>query len=111
MMVKKYKGKVYGAELTSAEKKAMEIEVANQLAEFLRKNDMEISSMILWILHEQFKFGPKRLKQFYDNFSPALKDLADRYEMDEEDQYWLCMHQLKEYGIDIEEWAKEKSGS
>lgn len=109
MLVKKHNGKVFGAEFTAAERKAIDMEVSRQLADFLRKNDMEISSMILWILHEQFNFGPKRLKEFYDNFSPALKDLADGYEMGEEDQYWLCMHQLKEYGINIEEWVKSNA--
>ena len=107
MRIKKYKGKIYGADLTSSEKKAIDIEISKQLSEILRKNDIEISAMVLWVLHEQFNFGPERLKRFYDNFDPLLKELADRYDMGEEDHYWLCLHKLKEYGVDVEEWAKK----
>lgn len=108
MQVKKIGGKVYGATLTAAEQKAMNMEIQKQIAEYDRKNIMEMDSIVLWQLHEQFGFGPKRLKRFFDNFIPAMEELVERYEMEDSDQIWLCTHKLKEYGIDIEEWSRKR---
>ena len=86
----------------------MNQEIRNQLAEYDRKNELEIDAMVLWVLHEQFGFGPKRLRHFYDAFSYAMDELVNRYVMDDSDQPWLCTYKLKEIGIDLEEWRKEK---
>ena len=110
MQIKKAGGKVYGANLTSAEKKAMDMEIQRQLADYDRKHILEIDALILWQLHEQLGFGPTRLKRFFDQFAPALDALIKRYELDDEDQIWLCTHMLKkQYGIDLEQWEKERS--
>lgn len=108
MQIKKNKGKIFGAAMSSSEKKAMEMEIRRQLAEFDRKHVLEIDASVLWTLHDVFGFGPKRLKQFYDNFSSSIDSLLDQYEMDDCDYIWLCTKKLKEYGIDIEEWDKER---
>lgn len=57
MQLKKAGGKVYGAVLTAAEKKAMDLEIQRELAEYDRKHIAEIDATILWVLHEQFGFG------------------------------------------------------
>lgn len=108
MHVKKIKGKVYGAQLTTAEKKAMDMEIQRELAEYDRKHALELDALILWVLHDQFGFGPKRLRQFYDSFTVSIDDLLKRYEMDASDQVWLCTHMLKQYGIDLEMWHQER---
>ena len=81
MYMKKAGGKVYGSHLTAAEKKAMDIEIRRQLAEYDLKHANELDAMILWHLHEEFGFGPKRLKQFYDTFAVRLDELIKHYEM------------------------------
>lgn len=111
MVVKKSGGVIFGANLTSAEKKAMNIEIQKQLDEFDRKHKREIEAVVLWELRTRFGFGHKRLRDFYDGFDPAIDELIKRYEFDEEDKVWLCTRELKEYGIDLEEWEKEKGGS
>lgn len=68
MHIKKAGGKVYGAVLTAAEKKAMDIEIQKELAEYDRKHIAEIDATILWVLHEQFGFGAQRLRTYYDAF-------------------------------------------
>ena len=68
----------------------------------------ELDAMILWHLHEEFGFGPKRLKQFYDTFAVRLDELIKHYEMTDSDMVWLCTYKLKQYGIDIEEWNKQR---
>lgn len=108
MYLKKSGGKIFGASLSSAEQRAMNLEIQRQLAEFDRKHAQEIDALVLWQLHEQLGFGPVRLRRFYDNFSPALDDLVKHYEMASEDELWLCTRMLKDYGIDLEQWEKDK---
>lgn len=70
---------------------------------------LEIDALVLWVLHEQLGWGEKRLRRFYDNFADEIDALVQRYQMDEEDKVWLCTQKLKDYGIDIEQWDKERS--
>ena len=106
MRVKKAGGKVYGADFTAAERKAMNLEIQRQLAEYDRKHANELDAIILWQLHIQFGFGVTRLRRFYDRFKAEYFDLVKRYEMDEADNIWLNTHKLKEIGVDIESWNK-----
>lgn len=107
MLFKKTKGKVYGIEMNSAEKKAMDMEIRRQMAEYDRKNALEIDALVLWVLHERFGYGPVRLKRFHDAFVGELQELLRRYEMEETDQVWLCTHMLANYGVNVDEWWKE----
>lgn len=111
MFVKKAAGKVYGAKLTAAEKRAMDIEIQKELAEFDRKHMLEIDAIVLWGLHTELGFGVDRLKRFYDNFAGAMDDLINRYEMEQGDKVWLCTYKLKELGIDIDKWDRERNGN
>lgn len=109
MVVKKAGKIIFGAELTAAEKKALEKEMQRYFAEYDRKNVSEINAMVLWQLHKVYGFGPKRLKKFYDAFMPDIETIAENYEMqDTDDKIWLFTHKLKELGIDIEQWDKER---
>lgn len=99
----------YGKPMSKAERKALDVEIRRELEEWDWKHSIEIDAMILWVLHEEFGFGPKRLKQFFDRFSSSLTELKDRYQMEEEDKIWLCTHMLKRYGVDLEVWAQEKT--
>ena len=69
---------------------------------------MGLDAIILWELHTQLGLGPKRLKKFFDGFSDALNALVNRYEMDISDDVWLCTHKLKEIGVDVEDWYRQK---
>lgn len=108
MKVKKAGKRVFGAVMSAAEKKAMDMEIQRQLAEYDRKHIREIDALVLWELREQFGFGNKRLKKFYDNFSRGIEALISRYEMEQGDDVWLCTYKLKEIGCDLEEWEKER---
>ena len=104
----KINGKIFGAKLTNAEQKALDIEVRKAMAEYDRKNENEIDALILYILMSEFDFSVKRLRKFYDCFTPSLDALCERYEMtDKDDDIWLCTHKLKEHGVDIEQWNKD----
>ena len=107
MRVKKIGGKVYGAVLTTAEKKAMKMEIQRQLAEMDKKNKEEVDATVLYILMTEFGFGEKRLRRFHDIFDEQITELVNRYEMDSDDDVWLCTEMLKRRGIDINQWNKE----
>lgn len=78
--------------------------------EMNRDNEDELDAMALYILHEEFGFGEKRLKRFYERFSLGLKELGERYQLNEyEDRLWLCKRKLSELGIDISEWRRENA--
>lgn len=109
MQIKKYGGKVYGANLTASEKKAMDLEIRRQLAEYEKGHMYEIDAMILWLLHEEFGFGKKRLKKFFDLFDKSSRELVKQYELENSDRIWICTYMLKQYGIDIEKWENEKN--
>lgn len=111
MVVKKSGGKIIGGDLTSAERKAMTIEINKEIAANTRKNVLEVDAMILWQLHELLGLGEKRLTDFYKAFIPALDALCNRYEMEtDSDKIWLCTHKLAEIGVDIEKLRKETVG-
>ena len=107
MRVRKIGNTIIGADLTKAERKALDIEVQKAIAEMDKKNTKEIDAMVLWVLHEQFGFGPERLKRFHDNFIVELRDLVNRYEMPMTDASWLCTRKLERYGIDLDEWYEK----
>lgn len=108
MKIKKSGTKIYGANFTAAERKAMDMEIKRQLAEYDAKHKLELQALILWQLHEQLGFGIKRLKQFYDGFDTAIDALIGRYELEDSDSAWLCTLKLKDIGADIEKWDKER---
>ena len=107
MRIKKSGKYIMGAELTAAEKKAMNIEIAKQLAEYTRKYQVEIECIFLRELR-QYGFGEKRLKRAFDDFGNDLDELIARYELGDEDKLWLATEQLKREGFDVEQWHREK---
>lgn len=110
MIIKRSGKHIYGADLTAAEKKAMNMEIARQLAEFTRKYEVEIECIFLRELR-QYGFGATRLRRAFDDFGNDLDELIARYELGEEDKFWLATEQLRQEGFDVEQWHREKYGS
>ena len=95
--------------MNNTQRRVMMEEIKRQCADYYRKHEREIMALLLWELHvhEKTKWGYKRLKEFYDSFTPTLEAMLDRYEMSEDDRFWMCTYMLKtELGIDLEEWEK-----
>lgn len=112
MRVKSYKGKVFGAELTAAEKKAMDIEINRQLVERDKQYAADIDAMVLYTLMAHYGWKKKRLRKFWDAFISEHKALRDFYDMNEPgDNEWLAHKMLKDIGIDIQEWYKEEQSN
>lgn len=104
MQVKKSNGIIFGATLTSAEKKALDMEIRRQFAEYTRKYEIEIESMVLLAIREEFGFGEERLKRTHKALSEGIDNLVERYQLNEDDAAWLCTYKLKEQGFDISGW-------
>lgn len=107
MQIKRTGGKIYGAVLTTAEKKAMDMEIRRQLSEMDKKNMEEIDAAVLYVLMTEFGFGEKRLRRFHDAFGEQITALINRYQLGSNDNVWLCTQTLKRRGIDINQWNKE----
>ena len=108
MRVKSYRGKVFGAELTAAEKKAMNIEINRQLVERDKQYAADIDAMVLYTLMAHYGWKNKRLKRFWKAFIVEHKALREFYQMDEPgDNEWLAHRMLKEIGVDIQQWYQE----
>ena len=110
MRIKRSGKYIHGAELTAAEKRAMNIEISKQLAEFTRKYQVEIESIFLREMRQKYGHGEKRLRRDFDDFANDLDDLIERYELGDEDRLWLVQQQLKAEGYDVEQWHREKYG-
>lgn len=109
MRVKQFKGKVYGADLTAKERKAMELEINRQIAEADRQHTNDFDAMVLYVLHTHLGFGKKRLRRFYDAFSAEHDKLIEHYEMPDGGA-WPADMKLKKIGVDVAAWNAEKEG-
>ena len=108
MIVKKHNGKVYGAEFSNAERKAMELEVGRMIAEANEKNAANFDSLVLYVLMEYYGWKKDRLKKFWMAFCKEHKELCERYQMyGVGDNTWLAKKKLEEIGVDVAEWYKE----
>lgn len=108
MIVKKSGKHIFGAELTAAEEKALDMEARRVCAEHTRKHELEIEAIVIRELRRLTGWGETRLKRFYMDFGPDLMKLCDHYEMPEVEAPWLCTNELKKEGIDIEAWHRER---
>ena len=110
LIVKKAGGKVFGAHLTSAEKKALDLEVRR---ETVRINDLymaDLDATVLYYVHTRYGFHKKRLRDFYIGFREFYNKLVEYYVMEQHEGAWVCRLKLKELGIDIDELRKEIGG-
>ena len=107
MRVLKFGKNVIGGDLTVAEKKALNIEIRKAAEEHDRRFALEVEATLLWVIRQKLGYGEKGLKSIHDEYFTRIKELIDRYELEEEDDIWLCTQMLKAEGIDIEAWQRE----
>lgn len=104
MIVKKSGGKIFGANLTDAEKKALDIEIRRQFAEYTEKYEQDVEAMVLLMLREEFGFGEQRLRKAHQGLTEGIDSLVENYQMEDSDTAWLCTQKLKDAGFDISKW-------
>ena len=108
MRIKRSAGHAYGAELTKAEQRALDMEIRRQLSEYTRKHIVEFEATVIRNLRRATDWDESQLRAFYDKFDDDLQALVKHYEMGQDDLQWLCTRELKQEGIDIEQWHRER---
>lgn len=103
MHIKKSGNKIFGAHLSAAERKALNIEIKKSVAEYVAKDDNEIEALILLYMHTKYDLSVDELTEFHYDFISSLREFRARYEMTESDEeLWLATSKLKEIGLDLE---------
>lgn len=96
--------KVRIPKLSCAQRAEIAEEAQRQINNILPKVVENVEAIILWQLHEQYGFGKKRLLRFFDETAPMITGMLDYYNFaTDEDAIWLCKHNLKEIGINLDE--------
>ena len=108
MEIKKSGKTIYGARFTAAEQKAIDMELNRQMAEHLRKTNVELEAILLKRVRDKLGYGEEQLREFFDTCDNDIARMIKYYELNDTDEAWLCTRQLKEEGFDIEQWYKEK---
>ena len=111
MKVKRNRSGKIKVKYTAEEQAAMRSEVEDQLLSFVADNLLEIESIFLMQLHDQLGFGEKRLKKFYDNFSPTIYDMMIKQLKKENMKDYPCTAYLKGKGFEVEDWALERENN
>ena len=89
------------------EEKLMLEEIKRQIRTEDEKYFNDVVIMFLYALHVELGFGKKRLRRMFDRFDKIHQELIDYYDMPGESP-WLCRVKLRDIGVDIDEWRKEK---
>lgn len=94
--------------LTHPQEKAVRKAVRSQLLEDDLTYWLDMDAAVLWVLHKEFGFGAKRLRRFFDRFSVIHEEMRNYYQLDDDNNTWLCRFLLKrDVGVDVEAWEKE----
>ena len=109
-MFKKSGGKIFAVQFNKAEERALDQEIKKQIVENDRAFDMDKESSILWMLHTQFGFGPKRLKLAWKLFYAETRKLREHYLMEQADDGWLARKKWRGCGRCFEAWNREEGG-
>ena len=108
MEFKRSCGYIYDVKLNAKERKAFDDATRRQLADYTRKHILEIEATVIRNLRRATDWDERQLRAFYDQFGDELHALVSHYEMDDDDLQWLCTRELKQEGIDIEQWHRER---
>lgn len=111
MYVKKYKGKVYGAEFTADEQKAIDIEVSKQLVEATDRLMNDLDAMVLYTLMVSEGWKRKKLRSFWEAVHKERDNLVKHYECTNDDYVWLARYKLKEIDVNVDEWNSERGST
>lgn len=92
--------------MSPEEKRAIEKEIEDQFANFVAEHLLEIEALMLYQLRKQLGFGKKRLKRFYDGFTPTVYDLFVQNTLNPTEDTFVKA--LQDYGFDIRQAALDR---
>ena len=112
MKFQKAAGKVFGVQLNRKEEEILNqwiaAEVKKELQLQMVKMEKDLDAAVLWVLHNNFNFGQKRLRNVWDMVVEEYKALVKHYELDPEDGVFICKQKLKDHcDVDLDAWYSE----
>lgn len=109
MIINRSGSKIFGAHLSKAEQKALDIEVRKAMVEEGRKYYSDLDASLLYYLHVQYGWGLKRLRQFWEGFRIVREEATEQYMLDDNDDVnFLCKQKLKDIGVLVDVWLDEE---
>lgn len=108
MFFKKFRGQIFDVELNPKEREVLNQKVNEMLVKRHGEFADDVDYMILYILHNQFGFGLKRMRQFYEASIAENDKLIKHYEMSDAGVY-IARKEMNAVGVDFEKWNNERS--
>ena len=108
MVFKKFRGQIFDVDLNAKERQVLNQKVNEML--IMRHGEFadDVDYMILYILHNRFGFGLRRMRQFYEAFITENDKLIKHYEMPDAGVY-IARQEMNAIGCDFEKWNNERS--
>ena len=107
MVFKKFRGQIFDVDLNAKERQVLNQKVNELLITRHGEFVDDVDYMILYILHNRFGFGAKRMRQFYEAFLTENEKLIKHYEMSDAGVY-VARKEMNSVGVDFEKWNNER---
>ena len=108
MVFKKFRGQIFDVDLNTKERQVLNQKVNELLIKRHEEFADDVDYMIMYILHNHFGFGLKRMRQFYEAFITENEKLIKHYEMSDAGVYF-ARKEMNAIGCDFEKWNGERS--
>lgn len=93
--------------MTNKQMKALDRSIREQIARSVPRLSGHFEATMLWQMHVKYGLSPEELEDFLEGLQPALRELKDFYEIDNDDDVELaCVTNLKTIGFDTEKLGK-----
>ena len=92
---------------TATQRKALRQECVKEFDKLLATYNKQVALQVLHILRFDFGWGQQRLKKFSDRLAEMQIKTIDKYEATDGDVPDICEIQLRESGINLDEFLKE----
>jgi hypothetical protein len=86
------------------QKKVLKEECRKEFYKLLEHYNKQVALQVMNILHFDYGFGEKRLRQFFFKLKEMPARYIERYEVEDDDVPDICEIQLREAGINFEDF-------
>ena len=88
----------------SKQKRALKEECRREFHNLLETYNKQVALQVMHILHFDYGWGAKRLRQFFEKLKVMQNRHIERYEVKDDDVPDICEIQLRDAGIRFEEF-------
>ena len=85
---------------------ALKRQAVKEIDDQIEKFNMQIVTQIAVCLHRFDGYGNKKLKRFFEHLVLIQKETTEKWELEEDDVFWLCERYLRENKINLPELLK-----